>query len=209
MKRARRLVDSGSDREDGDLQDENFSSGSPSSQGSLHGEKNAAVNASAENAGLENISALPVPVVGSTDENPASEGDEPDISSLMDDMIVRNEPESRRRENESEENSHRSGSPTGSLCDVMQGPAQFFDENFPTYLRTAVLNVSPNLRNLGTIKYDIPKNIYKDKRGVISVLPRHEQTMDSAGKCFQLVTRKDPSKFMQPFEAASWNFVSQ
>ena len=202
-------MDSESDRECSVSEDENISDGSPNPQGSLHDGKNANGINSSENTGAENISVLPVAAIGSADENPASEGDGQEIAELMDDMIVRDGQENRGRVVDNEEKSNRSSSPAGSLRDIMQEPGQFFDENFPSYLRSVVSNVPSTLRNLGTIKYDIPKKTHGDRRGVIRVPPRHERTMDGAGKCFQIIPSSDLSKYTQPYEAAPWVFVSQ
>jgi hypothetical protein len=209
MKRARLQAGLSAEREGSPVSDENFLSRSPSSQGSLHGEKSATGEQTAENVDANNVSELPVAAPGFPDENPASDGDGQEISNMMDDMIVRNRPENRRRVVDSAENSNRGSSPTGSLNDIMVEQVQFLDENFPPYLRKAVARVPATLCNFGTIKYDISTKVYRDKRGVISVPPRHVRTMDGSGKCFQLIPKEDWSAYTQPYEAAPWVFVSE
>jgi hypothetical protein len=103
----------------------------------------------------------------------------------------------------------RSRSLNGYLSEITLNISHYTDEGFPLYFRREFENVSISLRNLGVIKFDIPRTTHKDRRGVLTVPPRHVKTLDGVGKCLQLIPPGGFSMYSQPSDGFPWVFVSK
>ena len=103
----------------------------------------------------------------------------------------------------------RSRSLNGYLSEITLNISRYIDEGIPLYFRREFENVSISLRNLGVIKFDLPRITHKDRRGVLTVPPRHVKTLDGVGKCLQLIPPGGFSMYSQPSDGFPWVFVSK
>jgi len=97
----------------------------------------------------------------------------------------------------------------GYLSEITLNISHYADEGIPLYFRRDFENVSISLRNLGVLKFDIPRTTHKDRRGVLTVPPRHVKTLDGVGKCLQLIPPGGFSMYSQPSDGFPWVFVSK
>ena len=85
------------------------------------------------------------------------------------------------------------------------------DETCPDYLRKGFENVPESLRNIPPVTKDKisvdslhlfdPSDIVDDEFKLLTLDPLYEKTMDSAGKCFQVIPANDWSHSCSPMRA--------
>lgn len=205
MKRGRRSQNSADN--DGSATDgaEKFDGEESDSQESLHGDGEHVEE------GFTLVNSVPPPPRArvSAPENAAGNATEAEISEMADDIMAISGNEVREGDNDDEENSRGSASPTNSLSGITIDRGAFVDREFPEYFRRDVEKVSRFLRNLETQKCDIPEKTYRDRHATLTVPPRHVRTLDGVAKCLQLIPETSMSKYTQPYEGFPWVFMSR
>ena len=100
--------------------------------------------------------------------------------------------------------------------DSIQKNRAINDETCPDYLRKGFENVPESLRNIASVATDKvsphlfdPSDIVEDEFNLLTLKPMYEKTMDSAGKCFQVIPANDWSHYMQPYEGYPLCYVDR
>jgi hypothetical protein len=92
---------------------------------------------------------------------------------------------------------------------VILNQIEHYDDSCSEYLRKGFLSVNPELRNCGQYWYDLPLDVVPDEFDLFKVSPKHEESMDSVSKSFQLIPKGHHSNYMQPYEGAPFCYVER